>query len=147
MSAMDVSVIESVRLKAASEEKIVPLSLLDCTTANFAPGSASWLYQPPKLERAKELNLGYHLRESLAFTLQTHPQFCGRLKAVDNTQGIIPSEAKHLPPHARRFGRIYAHFGTPTDPGVESHFKASSLAMWVSHLSTFIGRYSPRKGA
>ncbi|KAF4465804.1 Hydroxycinnamoyl-Coenzyme A shikimate quinate hydroxycinnamoyltransferase [Fusarium albosuccineum] len=124
---MDVSVIESVRLKAASEEKIVPLSLLDCTTANFAPGSAIWLYQPPKLERAKELNLGYHLRESLAFTLQTHPQFCGRLKAVDNTQGIVPSEAKHLPPHARRFGRIYAHFGTPTDPGVEFvHAKSSA---------------------
>ncbi|KAH7235129.1 hypothetical protein B0J15DRAFT_407122 [Fusarium solani] len=127
--AVDISVIESVRLNSASEEKVIALSLLDCTTANFSYGSAIWLYQPPKLPKSDNFNLGYHLRESLALTLQAYPQWSGHLKVVSKTDGVGPPEGHHLPPHARRFGRIYAHFGTDTDPGVEFIYAKSSATL------------------
>ncbi|KAM5350257.1 hypothetical protein ACJ41O_006762 [Fusarium nematophilum] len=127
--SINVSAVESIRLKTNSEEKVVPLSLLDCTTAEFAAGSAIWLYQQPKLPGAEKLNLGHHLREALAATLEAYPQWCGRPKVVKSTDGTVPPEAQHLPRHARRFGRIYAHFGTPTDPGVEFVSAASSATL------------------
>ncbi|EEU36447.1 uncharacterized protein NECHADRAFT_94112 [Fusarium vanettenii 77-13-4] len=127
--AIDISVIESVRLNSASEEKVIALSLLDCTTANFSYGSAIWLYQPPKLPESDNFNLGYHLRESLALTLEAYPQWLGHLKVVSKIDGVGPPEAQHLPPHARRFGRIYAHFGTATDPGVEFVYARSSATL------------------
>ncbi|KAM0433404.1 hypothetical protein ACHAPT_004282 [Fusarium lateritium] len=126
---IDISIIESMRLVSASREKIVALSLLDCTTANFSHGSAIWLYQPPRLPESDKLNLGYHLRESLALTLQAYPQWSGHLKVVSKTDGVGPSEADQLPPHARRFGRLYAHFGSPTDPGVEFFHARSSATL------------------
>ncbi|KAF4948724.1 hypothetical protein FSARC_13660 [Fusarium sarcochroum] len=129
MADLDISVVESVRLASPSEEKAVPLSLLDCTTANFSNASAVWLYQKPNLPAADSFNLGYHLRESLALTLQSYPQWGGQLKVVKSTDGTVPSEAKHFPPHARRFGRIYAHFGTPNDPGVEFVYAKSSATL------------------
>ncbi|KAF5022888.1 hypothetical protein F66182_5048 [Fusarium sp. NRRL 66182] len=127
MAALEIAVVESVRLITPGEEKAVPLSLLDCTTANFATASAIWLYKQPTLPAADNLNLGHHLRESLALTLQSYPQWGGQLKAVESTDGTVPPEAQHFPRHARRFGRLYAHYGTSEDPGVEFvHAKSSA---------------------
>ncbi|KAK2690438.1 hypothetical protein QWA68_011232 [Fusarium oxysporum] len=117
MAAINISVVESHRLSiAASHEQAIPLSLLDSTTANFSNASAIWLFQKPTRDN---FNLAYHLRESLVRTLWFYPQWGGHLKAVKSTHGTVAPEAKSFPPHARRFGRLYAHYGTDNDPGVE----------------------------
>ncbi|KAI1009029.1 hypothetical protein LB504_001886 [Fusarium proliferatum] len=117
MAAINISVIEAHRLNIpTSQEQAIPLSLLDSTTANFSNASAIWLFEKPTRD---DFNLAYHLRESLARTLRFYPQWDGHLKAVKSTDGTVSSEASSFPPHARRFGRIYAHYGTSNDPGVE----------------------------
>ncbi|KAF5628581.1 hydroxycinnamoyl-CoA shikimate quinate hydroxycinnamoyltransferase [Fusarium sp. NRRL 25303] len=117
MAAINISVIEAHRLNIpTSQEQAIPLSLLDNTTANFSNASAIWLFEKPTRD---DFNLAYHLRESLARTLRFYPQWGGHLKAVKSTDGIVPSEASSFPPHARRFGRLYAHYGTDNDPGVK----------------------------
>lgn len=124
---LEISIVESTRLVTPSEERALPLSLLDCTAANFSNASAIWLFQKSTLPTDDTFNLARHLRESLAHTFQSYPQWMGHLKAVESTDGTVPPEAKHFPPHARRFGRIYAHFGTEDDPGVEFvHAKSSA---------------------
>ncbi|KAK2616585.1 hypothetical protein QQS21_000408 [Conoideocrella luteorostrata] len=131
MSDIEVSVVEATRLgPKANGEKAVPLSLLDCTTADFAAGSAIWLYKRPQVAGADKCSLlGYHMRNSLAATLEAYPQWCGQLKIVNSTDGSIPLEGKDFPAHARRFGRIYAHYGTPKDPGVEFVWARSSTTL------------------
>ncbi|KAH7241520.1 transferase family-domain-containing protein [Fusarium tricinctum] len=125
--ALEISIIESTRLITPSKEQALPLSLLDCTAANFSNASAIWLFQKPTLPPNNTFNLACHLRESFVHTLQSYPQWMGHLKAVETIDGIVPPEAKLFPPHARRFGRIYAHFGTEDDPGVEFvHAKSSA---------------------
>ncbi|KAF5675448.1 hydroxycinnamoyl-CoA shikimate quinate hydroxycinnamoyltransferase [Fusarium circinatum] len=117
MATINISVVESQRLNiTTSQEQAIPLSLLDNTTANFSNASAIWLFENPT---RNDFNLAYHLRESLARTLRFYPQWGGHLKAVDSTDGTVLLEAKPFPPHARRFGRLYAHYGTADDPGVE----------------------------
>ncbi|KAI8803570.1 transferase family protein [Cladochytrium replicatum] len=61
-----------------------------------------------------------HLRQALATTLQSYPQWCGRLKAIDVVDGnsVDGHEARAFPTHARPFGRLYVHFGSEDDPGV-----------------------------
>ncbi|KAJ4252974.1 hypothetical protein NW762_010883 [Fusarium torreyae] len=129
MATPDIYCIESAQLVTPSQEKAIPLSLLDSTTANFLDPSAIWLYDKPSLPAADNFNFAYHLRESLALTLQSYPQWGGHLKVVKSIDGAVPSEAKHFPPHARRFGRIYAHFGTPNDPGVQFVYAKSSATL------------------
>ncbi|KAF5544030.1 hydroxycinnamoyl-CoA shikimate quinate hydroxycinnamoyltransferase [Fusarium phyllophilum] len=117
MTAINISVVESHRLKiTTSQEQAIPLSVLDSTTANFSNASAIWLFEKPTRD---DFNLAYRLRESLARTLRFYPQWGGHLKAVKSTDGTVEPEAKSFPPHARRFGRLYAHYGTDNDPGVE----------------------------
>lgn len=121
---MSISIIDSTRLTTKCEEKAIPLSLLDSTTANFSDASAIWLYEKPIRQ---DINLAHHLRESLAITLESYPQLCGHLKAIEATDGSVPPEVAHFPPHARRFRRIYAHYGTGNNPGVEFvHARSSS---------------------
>ncbi|KAM0555841.1 hypothetical protein ACHAPJ_006240 [Fusarium lateritium] len=129
MATPDISIIESTQLFIPCEEKAIPLSLLDSTTANFSDPSAIWLYEKPNLPTSDTFNFAYHLRESLALTLQSYPQWSGHLKVVKSTDGTVPPEAKHFPPHARRFGRIYAHFGTPNDPGAQFVYAKSSATL------------------
>ncbi|CEI62618.1 hypothetical protein FVEN_g5149 [Fusarium venenatum] len=129
MAHQDISIVESTRLVVQCEEKAVPLSLLDCTAANFSNTTAIWLYEKPTLLARNEYLFGRHLRRALSTTLQSYPQWCGHLKAVESTDGSVPPEAKHFPPHARRFGRLYAHFGTENDPGVEFVYAKSSVAL------------------
>ncbi|KAI7764801.1 hypothetical protein LZL87_004006 [Fusarium oxysporum] len=117
MTAISITVVEAHRLAIpTSHEESIPCSLLDSTTANFSNASAIWLFQKPT--RA-DFNLVYHLRESLSRTLRFYPQWGGHLKAVKSTDGTVPTEAKSFPTHARRFGRLYTHYGTDNDPGVE----------------------------
>ncbi|KAH7240889.1 uncharacterized protein BKA55DRAFT_596282 [Fusarium redolens] len=117
MTAINISVVESHRINiATSHEQAIPLSLLDSTTANFSNASAIWLFQKPTRD---DFNHTYHLRESLARTLRFYPQLGGHLKAVKSTDGSVPPQAKSFPSHARRFGRLYVHYGTGNDPGVE----------------------------
>ncbi|KAF9761280.1 hypothetical protein IL306_003880 [Fusarium sp. DS 682] len=117
MSAIDISVVDSHHIEIpTSHEQAIPLSLLDCTTANFSNTSAIWLFQKPNRD---DFNFAYHLRESLARTLHFYPQWGGQLKAIKSTDGTVPPEANSFPPHARRFGCLYAHYGTENDPGVE----------------------------
>lgn len=121
MSEVKVTVVETTRLGPKGiAEKAVPLSLLDSTTADFAPGSAIWLYEKPTVAGASDCSLlGFHMRNSLAAVLDHYPQWCGHLKTVKSTDGSVPPEAEGFPAHAKRFGRIYAHWGTPNDPGTE----------------------------
>ncbi|KAM0344864.1 hypothetical protein ACHAPU_006994 [Fusarium lateritium] len=129
MANIEVSVVESTRLLAPSEERAVPLSLLDCTAANFSNASAIWLFQKPTLSFDNDFNLAHHLRESLSITLRSYPHWTGHLKGIEATDGTVSAEAKHFPPHARRYGRMYAHFGTENDPGVEYVYAKSSAPL------------------
>ncbi|KAF5620053.1 hydroxycinnamoyl-CoA shikimate quinate hydroxycinnamoyltransferase [Fusarium sp. NRRL 52700] len=117
MAVINISVVEAHRLHIAKcQEQAIPLSLLDSTTANFSNASAIWLFEKPTRD---DFSLSYHLRESLARTLRFYPQWGGHLKAIKSTDGTVPPEAKSFPPHSRQFGRLYAHYGTDNDPGVE----------------------------
>jgi hypothetical protein len=103
--------------KQADLERAVPLSLLDATTAKFGLTNAVWLLERPTVQSA---DLSDHLRTALRVTLDAYPQWCGFLKSVlciENHQ--LPSEAAVFPIHAKRYGRVYVHYGTGSDPGVE----------------------------
>ncbi|KAK0712964.1 transferase family protein [Lasiosphaeria miniovina] len=117
----------------ASSEAVVPLSLLDATTANFALTSATWIFESPTVELSQLLPL---LHQSLRTTLSSYPQLCGQCRAFSSVDGLGPAGddkiASRLAPHARRFGRVYAHFGTDQDPGVKLITAASSAT--VDHL-------------
>src|SRR5690242_2184928 len=100
-------------------ERVVPLSLLDATTANFGLTSAIWLLERPT-NSLDSTELSNHLRTALSTTLDAYPQWCGYLKAIAAIDGkSVPPETTSFPAHAKRYGRVYAHYGTNIDPGVE----------------------------
>lgn len=108
--------------------KATALSLLDATTANFALTNAIWLFEP--LNHANiNGTLTNHLRQSFWVALDAYPQWCGCLKSVTTVDGTVGDEAKHFPPHARRFGRAYVHYGVSEDPGVEFITAQSSATL------------------
>lgn len=119
MSTSDPSILHSERLfpnKEANSDCIVALSLLDATTVDFLDASAVWLFECEQQNRG---NLVNHLRQSLRITLDAYPQWCGLIKAVDSVDGPAIADRDRLEPHARRFGRVYVHYGTRADPGVD----------------------------
>ncbi|KAK3372609.1 transferase [Podospora didyma] len=99
-------------------KQITPLSLLDATTANFALTNAIWLFPSSS---SPVSGLVDHLAQSLRQTLNAYPHFCGQCHSIASLDGgaTDPETKAILPPHAQRFGRIYAHYGTTADPGVE----------------------------
>lgn len=100
-------------------ECAVPLSLLDATTAKFALTSAVWLLERPTVSVQSD-DLAGHLRTALSVTLNAYPQWCGFLKSIHCMEnGRVSSEAAAFPAHARRYGRVYVHYGTGSDPGIE----------------------------
>ncbi|KAF1837683.1 transferase family protein [Decorospora gaudefroyi] len=102
-----------------SRECALPLSLLDATTANFGLTSAIWLLERPTISLASA-DLANHLRTALSTTLDAYPLWCGYLKgilSIDDDE--LPLETASFPTHAKRYGRVYVHYGTSTDPGVE----------------------------
>ncbi|KAJ5112507.1 transferase family protein [Penicillium argentinense] len=120
--AIETTVVQSERLfpNTKSAEKAVPLSLLDATTADFSSTTAIWLFDQPKAARTDIFDLFEHFRQSLRIVLDDYPQLAGLLKsiqALDSTK--LEPETLQFPPHSRRFGRVYAHYGLAQDPGVE----------------------------
>jgi hypothetical protein len=108
-------------------ERAVPLSLLDATTANFGLTSAIWLLERPSISLFSD-RLADHLETALAKTLFAYPQWCGYLKAILSIDsGNLPPETESFPAHAKRYGRLYVHYGTGTDPGV-AFIEATSTA-------------------
>ncbi|KAL6153855.1 hypothetical protein ACJQWK_02047 [Exserohilum turcicum] len=103
---------------STQNEQAIPLSLLDATTANFALTNAIWLFEP--LNEKDVVNVAVHLRQTLSTALASYPQWAGQLKSIAVVDDAsVPAEAKEFPAHARRFGRVYAHFGASADVGVE----------------------------
>ena len=102
-----------------ASERVTALSLLDATTASFALTSAVWLFEAPTRTLSEEFDLAKHMRHCLRITLNAYPHWCGRLKKINTLDSTATGEVGHLPRHAQRFGRIYAHYGTSSDPGVE----------------------------
>jgi hypothetical protein len=99
-------------------EQAVPLSLLDATTAKFALTNAIWLFE--SFNEKDVLDVAEHLRQTLSTALTSYPQWAGQLKSITVVDDAsVPTEAKEFPAHARRFGRVYTHFGASADVGVE----------------------------
>ncbi|EFQ25227.1 transferase [Colletotrichum graminicola M1.001] len=106
-------------------EQVIPLSLLDATLTNFAHTNAVWLFEP--LAGKDVPDMVEHLRQTLGTALSSYPQWAGQLKSIAVLDdALVPAEAKDFPVHARRFGRVYAHFGTAADVGVEFTSATSS---------------------
>ena len=115
-------------------EHAIPLSLLDATTAAFALTNAIWLFEPPN--EMGVLSVDMHLRQTLGNALTSYPQWAGQLKSIAVVDDAsVPTEAKKFAPHARRFGRVYAHFGASADVGVE-FISATSSAITDSLYQT-----------
>jgi hypothetical protein len=104
--------------KSRQHEHVVPLSLLDATTSNFALTNAIWLFEP--LDERNVANVAVNLRQTLSIALTSYPQWAGQLKSITVVDDAsVPAEVKEFPAHARRFGRVHAHFGASADVGVE----------------------------
>ncbi|KAH6967972.1 transferase family protein [Ilyonectria sp. MPI-CAGE-AT-0026] len=139
MSSFDTSIVQSERLfprTKSTSEQATALSLLDATTANFALTNAIWLFERPDLADDENSNLGDHFRQSLRVALDTYPQWCGRIKAITSVDGHAQDEAKHFPPHAQRYGRVYVHYGTSQDQGVEFITAKSSATLDVLYTAS-----------
>ncbi|KAG8161264.1 hypothetical protein KVR01_009528 [Diaporthe batatas] len=126
-----ISSTERVFAATPAPERLVALSLLDATTANFSFTSALWLLERPAGELGDGFSLVHHLRSSLRAALEFYPWWCGRLKSVTSLDGTVEDEtAWHIPRHARRYGRVYAQYGVPDqDPGVEFIAATSSATL------------------
>ncbi|CAI7667582.1 unnamed protein product [Penicillium pancosmium] len=119
---VETTVIQSERLLPSINptERAVPLSLLDATTADFSSTTAIWLFERPDGALEDGFDLFDHFRRSLQATLNNYPQWTGLLRSITTLDSSrLEKETLQFPPHARRFGRIYAHYGSPQDPGVE----------------------------
>ncbi|KAJ5896419.1 transferase family protein [Penicillium subrubescens] len=121
MTLIETSTLHSERVFPTTKpiEHAVPLSLLDATTADFACTCPIWLFERPD-KADDEFDLAEHFRRSLRITLDAYPHWAGQLKSIST---LDPTELKpeelRFPIHARRFGRIYSHYGTSEDPGIE----------------------------
>ncbi|RJE26341.1 transferase family [Aspergillus sclerotialis] len=120
MALFKTSILDSGRVHPKTKpisKRTTVLSLLDATVTDFAKTSATWLFECP--EQAGQFNLPDHLRQSLQITLNAYPQWCGQLKSINSLSHSSVPERSYLPPHARRFGRVYVTYGSREDPGVE----------------------------
>lgn len=121
MTLIEISALHSKRVFPTTKpiEHAVPLSLLDATTADFACTCPIWLFErPDKID--EDFDLAEHFRQSLRITLDAYPHFTGQLKSISTLYPArLNPEELRFPPHARRFGRIYSHYGTSEDPGIE----------------------------
>lgn len=118
MSTIDTTTIRTERLFPRSKpaENAVPLSLLDATTAEFAPTCVVWLCERPDQVQ----NLPRLFRHSLEVTLNDYLHWTGQLRSIATlSPNELTSQESSFAPHARRYGRVYVHYGTPQDPGVE----------------------------
>ncbi|KAJ5986178.1 transferase family protein [Penicillium sp. IBT 35674x] len=108
-------------------QRAVALSLLDATAAGFGQTSAIWLCQRPD---NVHVDLADHFRRSLPLVLDAYPQWTGQVKSISTLDpSQLKSEELAFAPHARRVGRVYAHYGTPQDAGVEFVTARSSATL------------------
>lgn len=131
-STQDVEVLSTERLRPSStppKERSFPLSLIDATVANFALTSAFWCFATPSEYRKDASGLVNHLRKSLRIVLGTYPHWTGHLRTIETTDGSVPPEVQDFAPHACRFGRVYVHFGTSDDPGVDFALATSTRSL------------------
>ncbi|PYI07498.1 transferase family protein [Aspergillus sclerotiicarbonarius CBS 121057] len=137
MSSFQPSILTSERLFPNTEtgsERIAALSLLDAITVNFLDTCAVWLFDRPELQT--QFDFVDHLRQSLRATLDAYPQWCGLVKAINTVNGPLAAGEDQLAPHARRFGRVYIHYGTRSDPGVEFIAARSTATLDELHPSS-----------
>lgn len=121
MTSIETSPLHRERIfpKARPTERAIPLSLLDATTADFACTCPIWLFEKPD-KVGDDFDLAKHFRQSLRITLDAYPLWAGQLRSISTLDPTkLELHERRFPPHARRFGRIYAHYGTLEDPGVE----------------------------
>lgn len=85
------------------------------------------IYPKPSSTQPSPASLQNHMRESLSLTISAYPHWCGHLKRVESLDGSVPPGADHFQPHAKRYNRLYTHFGTADDPGVEFQWAKSSV--------------------
>ncbi|KAJ5547930.1 transferase family protein [Penicillium frequentans] len=100
-------------------ENSVALSLIDATTVNFSTSCAIWLCEKPDTKR-DGFDFTDHFRRSLRIALDAYPQWTGHLRSIMSRDlSQLPAETAKFARHARRYGRVYVHYGTSSDPGVE----------------------------
>ncbi|KAJ5925241.1 transferase family protein [Penicillium verhagenii] len=121
MSSIRIHEIMSERIfpKTKTTEDAVALSLIDATTVDFSATSAIWFCEKPETQKDR-FDLFDHFRQSLRYTLDAYPHFTGHLKSIASLDSSeLPAETAKFEKHARQYGRVYAHYGTSSDPGVE----------------------------
>ena len=131
-------------------EQTAPLSLIDATTVDFSTSCATWLCEKPG-DQGPGFNLFDHFRQSLETTLAAYPHWAGHLKSITSVDpSQVPAETLKFPRHARRYGRVYVHYGTDSDPGVEFVTAQSSAtldtlspALRTSEQPTYNGQLVP----
>jgi hypothetical protein len=123
LSSLDIQVDSSTRIfpeARFTQEKTVPLSILDATVARFAATAAAWLYDRSTNTDALSTE---RLKVSLEKTLNYYPQWTGTLHfAPYNAEGG----------HTERFGRLMLSYGSTSDPGV--HFLVTHSQVRLSSL-------------
>ncbi|RAO73194.1 uncharacterized protein BHQ10_009206 [Talaromyces amestolkiae] len=87
----------------------VPLSILDCTSARFAPTGCIWIFDH-HVTMPDHYTLLNRLRKSFVATLDEFPQWAGQIRwtPFDPDGG-----------YTERFNRIKLVYGSVNDPGVE----------------------------
>lgn len=124
-----IEILQSDRLFPSTKppRRAVALSLLDATAAQLAPTCAIWLCKRPN---TVPFDLAHHFRRSLQLALNAYPHWTGLVKSISTLDpSQLNSEELEFAPHARRFGRVYAHYGTSQDAGVEFVTAKSSATL------------------
>ncbi|KAJ5651188.1 transferase family protein [Penicillium longicatenatum] len=104
--------------KTKPTEVTKALSLIDATTVDFSTSCAIWFCEKPDTRNG--FNLSDHFPQSLTIALDAYPQWTGHLKSITSLDSSeSTAETAKFPRHARRYGRVYVHYGTSSDPGVE----------------------------
>ncbi|TVY60814.1 Agmatine coumaroyltransferase-1, partial [Lachnellula suecica] len=111
----------------------IPLSIVDCTVTFFSRCAAIWFYDAPSSPE-KALSSA-HLQAALSKTLNSYPQWCGRLSYTTH---------KAKSGHNERYRRVRVTFNAPNDLGV--HFvTATSPKVLSDFLPDTTSRTSDQK--
>lgn len=112
MTTFNVQVLSSTTIfpeSRSGEPTTIPLSIIDSTVSWFSRCAAIWYYDPPTdPEEANPLSSA-HLQTALSKTLNSYPQWCGRLTYAT----YKPNSG-----HTNRYRRVQVTYNAPTDVGV-----------------------------
>ncbi|CAG8949849.1 hypothetical protein HYFRA_00004176 [Hymenoscyphus fraxineus] len=87
----------------------VPLSIMDSTVSYFSRCASIWYYDPPSNPSKANPLTRDHLQTALSKTLNSYPQWCGRLSYARYKQNCG---------HTNRYRRVHVTYNSPTDLGV-----------------------------